>query len=113
MKTEIVEIEGYYAIRRSYRKFGIFPTCDFASLTNRTPYWHPRNYDYFNCCLSKDLDKVRCLLAEFGYSTGTPILGNEIINSIELFNMHKIAKTDEGMADVLLKAKEYYLLKRK
>jgi len=112
MRCDIVEIDGYYAVRRAYRKFGLFPTCDFLDLGSSVPEWESRDYKYFGRCLTKDLQKAQLMLANFGSNIGT-VVGGGIISQVELFNMHEIAKTDEGMQDMLLKTKEYYILKKK
>lgn len=114
MKTEIVNIEGFYAIRRTYRRFGLFTTYKFANVTSSSsPKWYSRDYDHFHHCLSRDLEEVKELFARFGSDPGVSITANDIITPDELGKINKMAQTDEGIKDMLLKLKEFYLLRAK
>ena len=112
MRCDVVEIDGYYAVRRSYKKFLFFNVFDFIDFGRTTPIWRKRDYDHFDSCLTTELRKAQIMLATFGSNTGS-VVGGGIISQHELFDMHEIAKTDEGMQDMLSKTKVYYLLKKK
>ena len=109
MKVELVVIEGYYAIRRS-RFFGLFR--DFLNFETSTVNWEPRDYNYFKNCLIDDLVRAKRALARFGSNYGTPYVDG-IIPINEFMEMTTMAEKDEGMKDLLMQAREFYLLKKK
>jgi hypothetical protein len=113
MKVELVVIEGVYAIRRTSRTFfGLFAEVEYLDFQCNLPEWRKRTYDYFGNCLTNNLDKARERLAKNGSDLGTPYSPG-VIPMDEFMAMSELATTDEGMKDLMLKAREFYLLKKK
>jgi len=112
-KIEIVEFEGgLYAARRTTRHFLFFKNIDYLRLGSGN-IWSDPGSDWIDRCFSHNLDEVKTSLAKSGWGTGIPITKNMIVSLNECTKMNEMAEDDEGMKDTLLKAKEYYLLKKK
>ena len=109
-KTDIVVIEKFYAVRKQ-TKWLWFVKTEFLDLESNRSRWYPRDYDFFPNCLTYDFEKAKNAIAKYGCDLGTPCLPG-IISVDEFADMNKLAETDEGMKDLLLKAKEFFTLKR-
>lgn len=111
-KVEIVEFDGgYYAARRISRHFLFFKSIEYLRLGGTN--WYSPGTDYVDRCFSHNIEEVKKTLAASGHGNGIPITKNMIISMDECTKMNEMAENDEGMKDTLLKAKEYYLLKKK
>ena len=111
-KVEIIEFnagaEVKYAIRRTS---GIFSkTIEFMDLSNAV--WRKQHAGDRDCFLH-DLNSVRHTFMRYGFAEGIPINDNNTIKINEISAMNLLAEKDEGMKDLLLKAKEFYYLKKK
>lgn len=108
--TEIVTIGDMYAVRRTRTRFLFFTEVDFLNLRGNKPEWKNRDYDYFEWCLTPDINTAKKYITMYGADIGVAY-ANSVISSVEFSRMLETAKTDPGMADLLMKAKEYLLLK--
>lgn len=114
-KVEIVAFdagnETRYAIRRIYRSFPFFiKEVNFFDMRGKV--WrsqHAGDYD----CFDSDLNKVKSAFVKHGFAEAIPINTKFILTQNEFIKINEMAEKDEGMADLLLKAKEYFILKRK
>lgn len=113
MKADLVQIGEYYAVRRTSKFLGIFKTYEFLDLTVNSPQWKPRNWNGFCDCLTSSVEHAKQRLAFWGTDLGTPTDGNNVLSMQEYREMEQLATTDEGMKDLLMQAREFYLLKRK
>lgn len=111
MKVELVVIDSMYAIRRRRGPWPFY-FYDFLELDSSSIAWQPRDYTYFKGCLTSDLTKAKMALMIRGSNPGVPYAG-DLISPTDFVEMIRMAETDEGMKDLLLKAKEFYLLKKK
>ncbi len=109
MITELVVIDGYYAIRKTERKLLVFKTYRFLNLSSSDIEWKERSNRWFSACLTLDISKAKKKLAWHGSNMGVPYEG-DVITVPEMMSMIKLAQTNEGLKDLLLKAKEFYLL---
>lgn len=111
-KFEIVEFNAgadiRYAIRRTS---GIFKkTIQFFDLRSGVlRKQHCRDSD----CFSPDLNNVTYIFMKWGFAEGKPLNTKSVIKLNEITAMNSLAETDEGMKDLLLRAKEYFCLKKK
>lgn len=112
IKVEIIEFScGMYGIRRTTKPFLGPATTEYFDLADMR--WRDTSdYSYLKSCFSNELQKVKYALMLTGREAGIPLNESNIITSRELDKMHRMAATDEGMKDLLLKAKEFYLLKQ-
>lgn len=108
MKTELVVIDGWYAIRRT-RFFWPIREIRFLNFEASSVTWEQRDYSYFKSCLTQDLVAAKRGLARHGSNNGVPYTG-DLISMPMFMLMLEMANTNEGMKDCLLKAKEFYLL---
>jgi hypothetical protein len=111
MKVELVVIDSVYAVRRT-RGFWLFKKYDFLEFGSSPISWRERDFTWFKECLTDDLTKAKMALMIRGSNMGIPYDG-DLITPTQFVEMNRMAATDEGMKDLLLKAKEFYLLKKK
>ena len=110
MKTEIVDMgAGYYAVRRTRRRFLVFTIVDYLHLTISRPQWKRRNDDYFENCITKQWEKAADQMAKYGCGEGTPVLSG-IITQSEFVEIAKAAATNETIADQMKQLKEVWIL---
>lgn len=109
MITELVVIDGYYAIRKTEKQYWIFTSVSYLNLASSNVEWRARDNERFFSCLTTDLTEAKKKLAWHGSNMGVPYEG-DVITVPEMMSMIKLAQTNEGLKDLLLKAKEFYLL---
>jgi len=119
MKTKI-EIQqfpsGHYAIVRT-RKIWCWPLLveylDITASSNLSVRWKRAGGEYTEGCFHLDFKRIQNAYTGSGYAPGIPIRGLQLFSVEDLVSMNEMAVKDEGLADLMLKAKEFYLLKRK
>lgn len=85
---------------------------DLSSSASSSNKWRAPG-DYTGGCFSSDLRKVQIAFMECGHAPGVPIVDQQLFDIQDVVAMNKMAVTDEGLKDLMLKAKEFYLLKKK
>lgn len=115
-KIEVVVFDpNLYAIRKTKYLFGLFKSYSYMDLRMDVIRWRRPGDTYFSDCLTRDSNIIYSARMVVGITVGTPI-DLSSINAVTLqesIEMNKMAQTDEGLRDLMLKAKEFYLLKRK
>jgi hypothetical protein len=109
---EIVMIGELYAVRRTEKTF--FRTkVHYLNLNRRDLIWETGDYSNFRICLTNDLKEIRKAFAECCGEPGRPYDGTDIISVRDFSKITELAKSDEGLADLLKQLKEFYILKEK
>ena len=111
-RTDLVDMgSGLYAVRRTCTKFGIFKTIDFLELDSSIPSWKTRDNKFFQNCVTSDIDKAKRYLATFGRGNGVEVVDGVLTGS-ELSAMSNFALTNEPVRELLMKAKELWILSK-
>jgi len=112
VKIEIVQFDGgLYAARRTITSAVHRTEISYLNLTYRN--WETYDSKPSSNCFKYSLPEVKEALALSGHATGTPISEKMVISPAEFIEMCEMAENDEGLRDMLLKAKEFYILKKK
>jgi len=112
VKIEIVQFDGgLYAARRTTKHLIYKSEVYYLNLTYRN--WEAYDSKPSSNCFKYALSEVKEALALSGYATGIPINEKMVISPAEFTKMCEMAEDDEGLKDMLLKAKEFYILKKK
>lgn len=110
--TDLVDMgSGMYAVRRTRTRFRIFKQFDFLELDSTVPSWKERDNKFFNNCVTTDINRAKTYLATFGRGNGVEVVDGVLTGS-EMAAMSKFALTNEPVRDLLLKAKEVYILSK-
>lgn len=111
MKIELVSFEnGQYAIRKTERNLLTGKSISYYDLD--TGSWKEPG-GWANDCFTSDFNKAQNTFVRKGFAQGIPIEQEMIINISDFIKVSQASKTDEGLKDLLLQLKEFYLLKRK
>jgi len=118
MKTK-VEIQqfpsGHYGIVRTMSGwFGnpLVHYLDVSSSSSSSNKWKAPG-EYTGGCFHTDIKKMQGHYTESGYAPGIPIIGAQLFDIEDIVAMNEMAVNDEGLRDLMLKAKEFFLLKKK
>lgn len=112
VKIEIVQFDGgLYAARRTVTSMRYRTEISYLNLTYRN--WEAYDSKPSSNCFKYSLSEVKEALALSGYATGIPISEKMVISPDEFTKMCEMAENDEGLRDMLMKAKEFYILKKK
>jgi hypothetical protein len=83
----------------------------YLNLNARDAVWQSEEHSYFRNCLTNDIDKARTAFAECCGESGRPYDADAIISMQDFSKISTLAKSDEGLADLLTQVKEFYILK--
>ncbi|HET8688388.1 MAG TPA: hypothetical protein VFM18_17395 [Methanosarcina sp.] len=110
MKIELIEYpNGQFAVRKTTGI--IFKTYQFFDIPSKDK-WRSITDTYFERCFTNDLTKAEEAYVRTGYAPGAESSSVRVLSLKEMSAMSVLAAKDEGMKDLLLKAKEYYILKK-
>lgn len=110
--TDLVDMgAGLYAVRRTRTRFWIFKRFDFLELDSSLPSWKERDNKFFNNCVTTDINRAKTYLATFGRGNGVEVVDG-VLTMSEMTAMSNFALNNEMVRELLLQAKEVYLLSK-
>lgn len=110
--TDLVDMgAGLYAVRRTRTRFWIFKRFDFLELDSSLPSWKERDNKFFSNCVTSDINRAKKFLATYGRGTGVEVVDGVLTGS-EMAAMSNFALTNEPVRELLMKAKELWILSK-
>lgn len=110
MKIELIEYRnGMFGVRKTEGL--LFKKYTYFDLVNHS-MWRDIGDSYFERCFTTNLAKAEEGFVLTGYAPGAESSSVRVLSLKEMGEMTTLASKDAGMKDLLMQAKEYYLLKK-
>ena len=111
--TELVDMgAGKFAVRRTVTAWaGLVTKISFMDLQSSKPVWRNRDDDFFERCLTSEINKAKTYMATYGRGVGEVIIEG-VLTAAEIYEISNFAIKNEPVRDLLLQAKELFILSK-